>query len=63
MSNKKNKNVKDIEEVTKDKKEVVKKKKKMTTAQKNKIIMQIAAWALAIIMILGVIASFLAYLI
>lgn len=54
----KNKKIEEEKEVTKPTK-----KKKMTTAQRNKIIMQIAAWALALIMILGVIAGFLAYLI
>ncbi len=50
---------------TKEEKKVTKptKKKKMTTAQRNRIIMQIAAWLMAIIMILGVIAGLLVYLI
>ncbi len=72
-SNKKSKKVKEeleLEEETvkknkkkdkeKDKESSKKPKKKMTTAQRNKIVMQIAAWLFAIIMILGVLASIFA---
>ena len=73
-SNKKSKKVKEeeleLEEETvkknkkkdkeKDKESSKKPKKKMTTAQRNKVIMQIAAWLFAIIMILGVLASIFA---
>lgn len=51
----KNKEKKVIEE---KEKEVIKpKKKKMTTAEKNRLIMKVAAWLMVLIMIFGVLVT------
>ena len=39
------------------------KKKKMTTVQKNRLVMKIAAWIMVVIMLGGVLMTFLSYFI
>lgn len=52
------------EKVVKEDKDIkVKRKKKMTRSEKNRLVMKIAAWFMAIVMIAGVIMSLLSYFI
>ena len=57
---KKEKKVK-VEKEDKDIK--VTRKRKMTRSEKNRLIMKIAAWFMAIVMVVGVVMSFLSYFI
>lgn len=59
MSKKDKKNIQEIEE-----KEVIKpKKKKMTKLEKNRLIMKIAGWIMAIVMLVGTLISIFGMLI
>jgi cell division protein FtsL len=55
---------KKVEEETKEEKQVIKpKKKKMTRLEKNRIVMKIAGWIMAIVMLFGTLISILGMLI
>ena len=51
------------EKVFKDTDIKVKKKKKMTKHEKRSLVMKVVAWIMALVMVLGTIASFLSYFI
>lgn len=55
--------IKEVKEAKENKDIKVKRKKKMTRAEKNRLIMKIAAWFMAIVMCAGVIMSLLSYFI
>lgn len=51
------------EKAVKDTDIKVKKKKKMTRHEKRNLVMKVVAWIMALVMVLGTIASFLSYFI